>query len=87
MSKPGQDALSSLGVNLTDSEGNLRDIIQVYTEVGQRVQGIADSERIAVVEGLAGKYHISRMQAFLDKLKLVQTKCGEPRNLGCVFYV
>lgn len=66
--QPGQDALSSLGINLTDNEGNLRDIIQVYTEVAERVKDISDSERISVVEGLAGKYHISRMQALLDDL-------------------
>lgn len=60
--------MESLGVQLTDDAGNLRDVIQVYTEVAERVKGISDSEKIAVVEGLAGKYHISRMQAFLDDL-------------------
>lgn len=66
--KPAQDALGSLGVSLTDNKGNLRDIIQVYTEVAEKVKGISDTERIAVVEGLAGKYHISRMQSLLDDL-------------------
>lgn len=66
--KPAQDALGSLGINLTDNDGNLRDIIQVYTEVAEKVKGISDSERIAVVEGLAGKYHIARMQVLLDDL-------------------
>lgn len=66
--QPAQDAMASLGVNLTDSKGNLRDIIEVYTEIAERVKDISDSERISVVEGLAGKYHISRMQALLDDL-------------------
>lgn len=57
-----------MGVNLTDDSGNLRDVIQVYTEVAEKVKGISDSERIAVVEGLAGKYHIARMQILLDDL-------------------
>lgn len=73
VSKPAQDALASLDISLTDNDGNLRDIIQVYTEVAQKVQGIADSERIAVVEGLAGKFHISRMQALLDDLGSVDS--------------
>lgn len=66
--KPAQSALGSLGINLTDDAGNLRDVIQVYTEVAEKVKGISDSERIAVVEGLAGKYHIARMQILLDDL-------------------
>src|SRR5690606_4188584 len=39
----------------------------------ERVKNISDSERIAVVEGLAGKFHISRMQALLDDLGSVDS--------------
>lgn len=67
-SKPAQNALKSLNVSLTDDAGNLRDIVEVYREVAIAVQGISESERLAVTEGLAGKYHISRMQALLDDL-------------------
>lgn len=67
-SQPAQEALSKLGVSLTDKNGNLRDIIKVYTEVAQKMKGISDSERITVTEGLAGKYHMTRMQALLDDL-------------------
>lgn len=66
--KPAQDALQSLNISLTDDSGNMRDVIEVYTEVANKVKNISDTERIAVVEGLAGKYHISRMQALIDDL-------------------
>lgn len=66
--KPAQEALQSLNISLTDGSGNMRDVIEVYTEVANKVKDISDTERIAVVEGLAGKYHISRMQALLDDL-------------------
>lgn len=46
----------------------MRDVIEVYTEVANKVKDISDYEQLAVVEGLAGKYHISRMQALLDDL-------------------
>lgn len=46
----------------------MRDVIEVYTEVGKRIQNISDTQRIAVVEGLAGKFHISRMQVLLNDL-------------------
>lgn len=52
--KPAQDALDSLDISLTDKDGNLRDILQVYTEVANKSKNISDSERIAVTEGLAG---------------------------------
>lgn len=71
--KPAQAALDSLDISLTDSDGNLKDIIGVYTEVANKVKGISDSERIAVTEGLAGKFHISRMQALLDDLGSVDS--------------
>lgn len=66
--KPAQDALQSLNISLTDGSGNMRDVIEVYTEVANKIKDISDTSRIAVVEGLAGKYHISRMQALLDDL-------------------
>lgn len=65
---PAQNALKGLGISLTDDAGNMRDVIDVYTEVANKVKGISDTERIAVTEGLAGKFHISRMQALLDDL-------------------
>lgn len=71
--QPAQDALKSLDISLTDHEGNLRDIIQVYTEVAHAVKGISDADRIAVTEGLAGKFHIARMQALLDDLGSVDS--------------
>lgn len=71
--KPAQDALQSLNISLTDGSGNMRDVIDVYTEVANKVKDISDTERIAVVEGLAGKFHISRMQALLDDLGSVDS--------------
>lgn len=46
----------------------MRDVIDIYTEVAQKMQGISRDQKIAVTEGLAGKYHITRMQTFLDDL-------------------
>ena len=54
-SQPAQDALKSLNVELTDAQGNIRDVIQVYTEVAQRMKGLSEIEQSAIAEGLAGK--------------------------------
>lgn len=68
LSAPAQDAMKMLDVNLTDSQGNMRDVIEVYTEIAEKSKNISESQKLAVAEGLAGKYHISRMQSLLDDL-------------------
>jgi len=54
VSDKAQSTLSGLGISLTDEVGNMRDIIEVYTDVANKVKDISDTEKIAVVEGLAG---------------------------------
>ncbi|MFJ3388757.1 phage tail tape measure protein [Lysinibacillus sp. NPDC086135] len=54
ISDPAQDALKMVNVSLTDKQGNLRDIVQVYTDVANKVKELNDTERISVMEGLAG---------------------------------
>lgn len=67
-SQPAASALAKVGVSLTDDAGNLRDIIEVYKDVAVNMQSLTDTEQISVTEGLAGKYHMTRMQALLDDL-------------------
>ncbi|KOS61419.1 phage tail tape measure protein [Lysinibacillus agricola] len=54
VSDPAQDALKMVDVSLTDKSGNMRDIIDVYTDVANKVKELNDVERISVMEGLAG---------------------------------
>ena len=54
-SQPAQDALKSLNIELTDAQGNIRDVMQVYTEVAQKMKGLTEVEQAVIVEGLAGK--------------------------------
>lgn len=68
LSEPAQDVMKQLNVQLTDDAGNMRDVMQVYTEIAEKSKDISQSQRLAVAEGLAGKYHISRMQSLLDDL-------------------
>lgn len=66
--EPAKAAMDSIDVSLTDKNGNIRNIIELYTEIAYKIKDISEVERIAVVEGLAGKYHITRMNALLDDL-------------------
>jgi TP901 family phage tail tape measure protein len=67
-SKPAQDALNMVGVNLLDSSGKMRNVVDVYTEVAYALKDMDAYNKSIVTEGLAGKYHISRMSAFLNDL-------------------
>ncbi|WP_341323360.1 phage tail tape measure protein [Solibacillus sp. FSL H8-0523] len=66
--QPGQDALAMVGVKLSDDDGNIRDVVEVYTEVANKVKDLTEVERITVTEGLAGKHHLTRMQILLNDL-------------------
>ena len=68
-SQPAQDALEKLDIKLVDHMGNIRDVVQVYTEVAQRMQLVSEAEQIEIAEGLGGKFHISRIQALLHDLQ------------------
>lgn len=51
---PAQKALDSLNISLKDQEGNLRNIIDVYSEVAEKVKTVSDADRMEVIEGIAG---------------------------------
>lgn len=72
-SQPAQDALDMVGVNLLDDSGNMRNVVDVYTEVAKQVKDMDAYNRSIVTEGLAGKYHISRMDALLNDLSSGQS--------------
>ena len=67
-SKPAQKALDMAGVSLFDDNGNMRNVIDIYTEVANKVKDMDKYSKSIVLEGLAGKHHISRMSAFIDDL-------------------
>ncbi|AKO91902.1 hypothetical protein BEH_07180 [Priestia filamentosa] len=79
-SEPAQAALKSLNIESVGADGNMRDAMEIYTEVAQKVQNIGSAEKMAVMEGLAGKYHISRMAALIDNIDRYNKMLGESKN-------
>jgi TP901 family phage tail tape measure protein len=67
-SQPAEDALNLAGVSLFDEQGNMRNAVEIYADVAEKFKEMDSYNRSIVAEGLAGKYHISRMTAFLDDL-------------------
>lgn len=69
----GQNALASIGVGLTDTQGNMRDVIEIYKEVAVKIKDLNEVEKANVIMGLGGTYHRTRLTALLDDLGKVDS--------------
>jgi hypothetical protein len=81
LSKPAQKSLKSLGVDFLDKKtGDMRNVMDIYSDVADKIQYISKTEKAAVLEGLAGKFHISRMSALLDNMDMYRKMLNESKN-------
>lgn len=62
----------------------MRNIIDIYTEVAQKLDTISEKEQAVVVQGLAGTYHRTRLQALLDDLKSTSSIYSQIENSSSV---
>jgi len=79
-SQPAQDALAMVGVTMTDNNGNLKDALQIYQEVSKEFVKLDQINKNIVSEGLAGKFHISRMTALLENMELVDKMMSDSKD-------
>lgn len=47
--------LKKLNIDLVDAQGNLRDVMQVYTEVAMKMESLSEIEQTQLMEDMAGK--------------------------------
>lgn len=80
LSKPGKNALDMVGVSLTNGAGEMRDAMDIYAEVAQKLQGADKMTKNIVAEGLAGKYHISKMSSLLSSMDLYNKMLKDSEN-------
>lgn len=81
LGQPAQDALASLNIKFMDEKtGDMRNVVDIYGEVAEKVQNVTKAEKMAVMEGLAGKMHISRMTAMIDHWDMYKKMVDESRN-------
>lgn len=64
----GRNTIEGLGINMKDSNGELKSAITLLEEVAHKIQGIDKDQQAAVIRGLGGTYHYQRMQVLLDDL-------------------
>ncbi|MCM3387347.1 phage tail tape measure protein [Ureibacillus chungkukjangi] len=69
----GKGVLEDLGIDVVNEQGKMRNVIDIYTEVAEKMKSLTDTEKASVVFGLGGTYHRTRMQVLLDDLGSVDS--------------
>jgi len=64
----GKATIEDLGIDMKDSNGQLKGAMALLEEVAQKIKGIDKDQQAAIVRGLGGTYHYQRMQVLLDDL-------------------
>lgn len=79
-SDKAQDALKSIGVEVRDLNGDLRNAMDIYRDTAKAMDGLTRAQKTMVAEALAGKYHITRMIAMLEGMgrvdEVIETSQG-----------
>ncbi|WP_310877171.1 transglycosylase SLT domain-containing protein [Priestia megaterium] len=58
----------------------MRDAMDVYAEVAEKLKSVDSMTKAGVLEGLAGKYHISKMSALLDNMDMYNKMLKDSEN-------
>lgn len=64
--KMARDALSELGVSVTDSKGNMKDLSQVIGEMVKATKGMTEADKLAAVAKISGTEASAAMLALMD---------------------
>lgn len=62
----GAGALKRLGVQTQDSEGNMRDIVDILGDLGDSLDGLGSAQRAGVLETIFGKIPIAGVNVLLQ---------------------
>lgn len=61
--------LEKLNIDLVDAQGNMRDVMDVYTDVAKKMTTLSSVDQTKLMEDMAGKYQLSRFTALLQDLR------------------
>ena len=62
------DALKSIGVAVTDAQGNIPSAIKLMEDLASKINGLSDTKKLNIENIIAGGFQISPMIAALDDL-------------------
>ena len=64
--KEGQEWMDKLGISITNSDGSMKDSVQVQNELHDAFAGLSESEQIAAASAIFGKNQMSNWLALIN---------------------
>ena len=64
--KEGQEWMDKLGISITNSDGSMKDSVQVQSELHDAFAGLSESEQIAAASAIFGKNQMSNWLALIN---------------------
>lgn len=64
--KMAKDALDQLGISVSDSQGNMKDLSQIIGEMAEATKGMTEADRLAAVAKISGVEASAAMLALMD---------------------
>lgn len=83
---PAADAFRTLGIEVTDSEGKLRNMSDVLLETGGKLGELeSDTQRLAIAQVLAGEGALKMLPGFKNGTKAAEEQMATLRELAVVY--
>ena len=72
--------LQSMGIEILDQQGNMRDMGTVITEVGEKWQGWTQAQKVAAAQAMAGTQQYSRLMAVFENWDMYEDALSTSQN-------
>lgn len=73
-------ALSAVGVNIKDTNGELKDMDQILDELGGKWENLSKDTQVALAQTVAGTRQYTQLVALMDNWSVFQTNLGTAKN-------
>lgn len=73
-------ALATVGVNIKEQNGDLKDMDTILDELGERWKTLADDQKVALAQTVGGVRQYTQLIALMDNWDAFQENVGVARN-------
>ena len=85
-------ALAKIGVNIQDSNGNLKDMDSILNEMGEKWNGLNQAQKVATAQQVAGLRQYNQLMALMENwdffqknVQTAKTSTGELQNQADIY--
>ena len=73
-------ALNAVGINIKDTNGELKDMDQILDELGGKWENLSKDTQVALAQTVAGTRQYTQLVALMDNWSVFQTNLGTAKN-------